>query len=51
LGIAIIGGLIVSQVLTLYATPVIYLWFGRLATAGRRDHRPHVPAALSSSSK
>jgi multidrug efflux pump len=51
LGIAIIGGLIVSQVLTLYATPVIYLWFGRLATAGRRDHRPHVPAALPSSSK
>ncbi|HWW79829.1 MAG TPA: efflux RND transporter permease subunit [Steroidobacteraceae bacterium] len=51
LGIAIIGGLIVSQVLTLYATPVIYLWFGRLATAGRRDHRPHVAAGLSSSSK
>jgi multidrug efflux pump len=51
LGIAIIGGLIVSQVLTLYATPVIYLWFGRLATAGRRDRRPHVPAALPSSSK
>ena len=30
LGIAIIGGLIVSQVLTLYATPVIFLWFSRL---------------------
>ncbi|MDE1921681.1 MAG: MdtB/MuxB family multidrug efflux RND transporter permease subunit [Candidatus Omnitrophica bacterium] len=30
LGITIIGGLIVSQVLTLYTTPVIYLWFDRL---------------------
>ncbi len=31
LGISIIGGLIVSQVLTLYTTPVIYLWFDRLS--------------------
>jgi multidrug efflux pump len=31
LGITIIGGLIVSQVLTLYTTPVIYLWFDRIA--------------------
>ncbi|MCC7422929.1 MAG: multidrug efflux RND transporter permease subunit [Planctomycetaceae bacterium] len=32
LGITIIGGLVFSQVLTLYTTPVIYLWFDRLAT-------------------
>jgi multidrug efflux pump len=31
LGITIIGGLIFSQVLTLFTTPVIYLSFGRLA--------------------
>src|ERR1035441_6141545 len=30
LGITIIGGLIVSQVLTLYTTPVVYLFFDRL---------------------
>ena len=32
LGICIIGGLLVSQVLTLFTTPVIYLYFGRLAS-------------------
>jgi multidrug efflux pump len=41
LGITIIGGLIVSQVLTLYTTPVIYLWFDRLA----QRFRPPVSAA------
>ena len=38
LGIAIVGGLIVSQMLTLFTTPVIYLYFDRLAArvTGRR---------------
>ena len=42
LGISIVGGLLVSQVLTLFTTPVIYLWFDRLAVrfAGRPARRP-----------
>ncbi|HUX73330.1 MAG TPA: efflux RND transporter permease subunit [Steroidobacteraceae bacterium] len=43
LGIAIIGGLIVSQMLTLFTTPVIYLFFDRLAHKLRRH--PHDSAA------
>jgi multidrug efflux pump len=31
LGISIVGGLLISQVLTLYTTPCVYLWFDRLA--------------------
>ena len=45
LGIAIVGGLIVSQVLTLYTTPVVYLYLDRLQRQIERwratsDHQP-----------
>ncbi len=42
LGITIVGGLIVSQVLTLYTTPVVYLYFDRLARRLQRfrDRQP-----------
>ncbi len=47
LGISMVGGLIVSQVLTLYTTPVIYIFFDRLAqrfsgkhASGTRRRRP-----------
>jgi multidrug efflux pump len=42
LGITIIGGLLISQLLTLYTTPVIYIWFDRLATRfSRKREEPH----------
>jgi multidrug efflux pump len=34
LGLVIVGGLIVSQALTLFSTPVIYLWFDAIAQRG-----------------
>ena len=42
LGIAMVGGLIVSQVLTLYTTPVIYIFFDRLSQ--RFTNRQTAPA-------
>ena len=38
LGITIVGGLIVSQLLTLYTVPVVYLTFDRLAHRVRGLH-------------
>ncbi|MGA8878556.1 MAG: efflux RND transporter permease subunit [Candidatus Korobacteraceae bacterium] len=46
LGITIIGGLLVSQVLTLFTTPVVYLWFDRLAQALRHLRSPKPAEAI-----
>jgi AcrB/AcrD/AcrF family len=45
LGITIVGGLIVSQALTLYTTPVIYLYMDRLSLWLRGIRHGHTPDA------
>ncbi len=42
LGITIIGGLLVSQMLTLYTTPVVYLYFDRLQNWWSRSNKSHL---------
>ena len=44
LGISIVGGLILSQLLTLYTTPVVYLYMDRLGAFGRRLRGKRQPA-------
>ena len=46
LGITIVGGLILSQALTLFTTPVVYLYLDRLRWGWRRKHRP-APTQIS----
>ena len=50
LGITIVGGLILSQMLTLYTTPVVYLSFDRLRLrlAGKETAQPRSPAPEAS---
>jgi multidrug efflux pump len=47
LGISIVGGLIVSQLLTLYTTPVIYLYLDRLRLWSGRRWRIRYPRFYS----
>ena len=42
LGLVMVGGLLLSQVLTLFTTPAIYLFFDRLGRAWRREAHPLV---------
>jgi hydrophobic/amphiphilic exporter-1 (mainly G- bacteria), HAE1 family len=46
LGLAVVGGLAVSQVLTLFVTPVLYLGFDALGRRFTRRRKEAVPAAL-----
>jgi len=46
LGITIIGGLLVSQILTLYTTPVVYLYWDRLSVWWRGSRGNNQPEGL-----
>jgi multidrug efflux pump len=46
LGISIIGGLLLSQLLTLYTTPVVYLYLGRLQSWLRGEREQDAKADI-----
>jgi HAE1 family hydrophobic/amphiphilic exporter-1 len=46
LGVAVVGGLVVSQMITLFITPVLFLWFDKLSgSAGKRAQLPPAQVA------
>jgi multidrug efflux pump len=51
LGITIVGGLVVSQILTLYTTPVVYLYMAKLQTwlGSKRQLSPRLQTAMTDS--
>ena len=53
LGITIVGGLVFSQVLTLYTTPVVYLYLNKLQVwfGSSRQLSPRLQTALSDSAE
>jgi multidrug efflux pump len=50
LGISIVGGIIFSQLLTLYTTPVLYLYLDRFSISSRRGWHRLFPRLSSTSS-
>ena len=47
LGLAVVGGLVVSQMLTLYITPVIYIYMDRFTHRFGAKRARHVAASLA----
>jgi hydrophobe/amphiphile efflux-1 (HAE1) family protein len=51
LGLAVVGGLVVSQLLTLYLTPVVYVYFDRWVKRSKKAADPNSPVPHSIASK